>query len=240
MNSPVISVCTGTSRGLMQFHVWVFFPSSPFPVLWGLGCSLELAMEVGGYPSTPPWSLQSSSGFASKASIFGDILEIIYITSVLLLNLSQKVFFLDLQEPGGWGLLFVWGGFLQQPCAREVFICAEGGEGNQRICSNPAATQMYACGLHSGAQLWLYLGHSPFPIKTSNVPSILLAFLAGSSESSLRCSQKIELGRGMTCFEGIIKLLLTLPHLLQKLLFPWGKKCFLGLWIICSNDIRKT
>lgn len=50
-------------------------------------------MEVGGYPSTPPWSLQSSSGFASKASIFGDILEIIYITSVLLLNLSQKVFF---------------------------------------------------------------------------------------------------------------------------------------------------
>lgn len=44
----------------------------------------------------------------------------------------------------------------------------------------------------------------------------------------------------MTCFEGIIKLLLTLPHLLQKLLFPWGKKCFLGLWIICSNDIRKT
>lgn len=151
---------------------------------------------------------------------------------------SLKVF-LELQEPGGRGLLFVWGGFLRQPCAREFFICAEWGEDNQRICNNPAATQEYSRGLHIGAQLWLYLGHSSFPIKTFNVPSILLAFLAGSSESSLRCNQKMELGRGMTCFEDIIKLLLTLPHLLQKLLFLWGKKCFLGLWIICSNDIGK-
>lgn len=30
MNSPVISVCTGTSRGLMQFHVWGFFSFLPF------------------------------------------------------------------------------------------------------------------------------------------------------------------------------------------------------------------
>lgn len=113
-------------------------------------------MEVEGYPSTPPWSRLSSSGFASKASIFSDTLDTIYIPSVLPLNLPQKFF-------GNWRSLegedcclfgFSRGGFLQHPCAREVFIWAEGGEGgNQRICNNPAATKVYSRGLHIGAQL---------------------------------------------------------------------------------------
>lgn len=134
-----------------------FFPTFPFPVLWGGVCSLELAMEVEGFPSTPPWSLLSSCGFASKASIFGDTLDTIYIPSVLPLNLPQKFFW---EEPGGWGLLFVWvfqGWVSPAALAREVFIWAEGGEGgNQRICNNPAATQVYSRGLHIGAQLWLF------------------------------------------------------------------------------------
>lgn len=114
---------------------------------------MELAIEVEGYPSTPPWGLLSSSGFASKPSVFSNILETIYISSVMLLNFPQK-FFCNCRSEDCCSLGFSRGGFLQQLCARDVFVWTEGGEGgNRRICNNPAATQVYSCALHTGAQL---------------------------------------------------------------------------------------
>lgn len=47
----------------------------------------------------------------------------------------------------------------------------------------------------------------------------------------------MELGIGVTCFEDIIKLILTLQHLLQKLLILQGENGFFR--IMCSNYIRK-
>lgn len=113
----------------MQFlsHIWGFFPHLPF---------------LSGVAVLWNWSYK----LKVQPSIFSNILEKKFVSS----QLFPQKFLWDCRSLGDEGFGFFW---LFQEWV--VLIWTEGGEGgNQRICNNPAAPQVYSCG---------HLGHFPAP-----------------------------------------------------------------------------